>query len=253
MANTYFQFKQFTVHQERTAMKVCTDACVFGAWVAAKMDLHIPKSMAQNNNGELLTESTMVLDIGTGTGLLSLMLAQQLSLRVDAVEMDKDAYEQSAGNFKDSLWAARLSAVHGDIRLFSSTAVKYDIIISNPPFFENDLKASGRGRNLARHESLLDLRELFRIAASLLAPEGYFALLLPAHRKVQAEQLAAESGMHPCYIADIHQSMKHSAFRVMFIFSDRASTAFVEKINIRNGDHYSPEFVQLLQPYYLHL
>lgn len=240
MANTYFQFKQFTVHQERTAMKVCTDACVFGAWVAAKMN-------------PLHTANAPGLDIGTGTGLLSLMLAQQLSLKIDAVEMDKDAYEQSAGNFKDSPWVASLSAVHADIRSFSSTAGKYDLIISNPPFFENDLKASGRGRNLARHESLLDLRELFRIAALLLAHEGYFALLLPAHRKVQAEQLAAESGMHPCYIADIHQSMKHSAFRVMFIFRNRAATASVEKIHIRNGDHYSPEFVQLLQAYYLHL
>jgi len=103
MSNTYFRFKQFTIHQDRCAMKVCTDACLFGAWLAEKV------------NGWQLADIS-ILDLGAGTGLLSLMLAQQNTARIDAVELDENAAEQAAENFDTSPWRNRLQVIQGDIR-----------------------------------------------------------------------------------------------------------------------------------------
>ncbi|MBA4166660.1 MAG: methyltransferase, partial [Chitinophagaceae bacterium] len=146
MPNSYFRFRRFTVWQDRCAMKVCTDACLFGAWLANEVH-----------------DAVHVLDIGTGTGLLSLMFAQNSSASVNALEIDKDASVQAAENFNSSPWAYRLKVIDKSVQdytaAFPGTSL-YDLVFSNPPFYSNDLKSSDSRRNLAQHSEALSLEEL---------------------------------------------------------------------------------------------
>jgi tRNA1Val (adenine37-N6)-methyltransferase len=239
--NTYFQFKQFTVHQERGSLKVCTDACLFGAWVADKLKAGLPPA-------------AQILDIGTGTGLLSLMLAQELTAAVDAIEIDTDAYTQATDNFCTSPWPEKLTVHHIDARQFEP-GHQYDLVIANPPFYENDLRSVDEQKNKAKHETTLDLLTLTGLSARWLKPGGYFALLLPAHREKKALEACAVSGMHPRNIIKVRQTERHSPFRVMMIFSTGSEKpeVDVEEITIKETNVYTPAFVSLLKPFYLHL
>ncbi len=167
MANNYFKFKQFTIQQGGCAMKVTTDACLFGAWVASNIQ-------------ENLYYIKRILDIGTGTGLLSVMLAQQSPAYIDSVEIDTDAAQQAQTNFKGVLWQGGLKVYETAIQHFIGKP--YDFIITNPPFFDNDLKSDDVKRNLALHSSALSLEELLANITRLLLPTGQFAILLPFHR-----------------------------------------------------------------------
>lgn len=239
MSNSYFQFKQFTIHQDKCAMKVCTDACLFGAWIGDKV--RSTKYEVRN-----------VLDIGTGTGLLSLMLVQQSSAQIDAIEMDEAAAEQAGDNFEASPWKERLQVIKGDARMVH-LGKKYELIISNPPFFENDLKSEDAKRNLALHSEQLSLQELLFIIKSHLAVHGKFAMLLPYHRKNVFIQLAKNEGFFLEESISVKQTPKHTYFRTMLLFS-AVEVALVEKeIIIREGDSYTNEFIDLLKDYYLKL
>ncbi|MFI5152541.1 MAG: tRNA1(Val) (adenine(37)-N6)-methyltransferase, partial [Chitinophagales bacterium] len=130
MSNSYFQFKQFRIQQDRCAMKVCTDACILGAWFAEKIPSY-----------------STVLDIGSGTGLLMLMLAQKNKSEIDGIEVDLNTYKQLKENIDQSPWKDQLRVFPGDIRSFSFSG-KYDFIISNPPFYEKDLRSDSSARNL---------------------------------------------------------------------------------------------------------
>ncbi len=239
MSNSYFQFKQFTIHQDRCAMKVCTDACLFGAWMA--------KSVVSS---EWSVEN--VLDIGTGTGLLSLILAQQTSARIDAIEMDEGAAAQAADNFEESPWKERLQVIVGDARTVH-LGKKYDLIISNPPFFENDLKSPNTQRNLALHSEQLSLLDLIRVIKTHLSETGKFAVLLPYHRKNEFEQLAVGAGFFTEEMVSVKQTPKHNYFRVMFLFSAIEGSVIKKEIIIREGEGYTNVFTELLSDYYLKL
>ncbi|NCI46154.1 tRNA1(Val) (adenine(37)-N6)-methyltransferase [Sediminibacterium soli] len=233
-----FQFKQFTIHQERCAMKVCTDACLFGAWLA-------DMAAAEHTGGR-------VLDIGTGTGLLSLLLAQQHGAMIDAVEIDPEAAVQAAENFGASPWKERLQLVNGDIRSWQP-GERYDLIISNPPFFANDLKSADAKRNLALHGAALGLDELFRIARELVSDRGAIALLLPYHRKEESMRLAGQQGLTASWVVDVRQTEKHGFFRTMLWFVPYAVTTQTDAITIKEENAYSERFVSLLKAYYLYL
>lgn len=186
-------------------MKVCTDACLFGAWVADhfKRQPHPPDS---------------ILDIGAGTGLLSLMLAQKLPFaRIDAVELEEAAAEQAAENVEASPWSDRVQVLQGDIRTIH-LGKQYDCIISNPPFFSNDLKSPSAERNLALHSESLSLPELFSKAFTVLTPDGKLALLLPAAREAEAISLAASHNLWPENITHVQQTPTHPNFRVILLF-----------------------------------
>lgn len=237
MSNSFFRFKTFTIHQDHCAMKVCTDACLFGAWVAdhCTRQLHPPES---------------VLDIGAGTGLLSLMMAQKLTnAGIDAVELEEACALQAAENVDASPWSGRIQILQGDIRSIH-LGKKYDCILSNPPFYANELKSPNAARNLALHSEALLLPELFTRAAALLAPNGKLAILLPSARESEAISLALTHQLWPEHIISVHQSTTHASFRVILLFGREKKELIKTTLIIREGKKYSNEFHELLKAYY---
>lgn len=236
MSNSYFQFKQFRIEQGKTAMKVCTDACIFGAWV-----------VQQNIN------LTHVLDIGAGTGLLMHIIAQAGASNITGIEIEEGAFVQCSENIAYNHWAGKMTLVHSDIKNFKP-AVKYDFVITNPPFYENDLISETATTAIARHSTKLNLSELIQLIPDLLTDEGKFAILLPWHRKANLLNLAEKHGLYPLNLLTLKHSPKHSPFRIIGIFSTRNNKPPAEEVLIiREEDSYTKEFISLLQPYYLYL
>ena len=241
MPNDYFQFKQFTVFQERSTLKVSTDSCVFGAWTAKKL-------------AELEYHVSGCLDIGAGTGLLMLMLAQQFAGPIQGIEIDKDSFEQATENIKISPWYNRLQLFHNDAKIFSSTR-QYDFIISNPPFFEGDLKSAKQKNNFAKHNDGLTLSDLLELANRNLSQKGSFSVLLPIHRMEYFISLAANYELFVTNQLMVKQTPTHPFFRVALIFSRRNNVVIKkEELTIRQTPNsYTRTFINLLQPYYLYL
>jgi tRNA1Val (adenine37-N6)-methyltransferase len=239
MPNNYFEFKQFTIHQDNCAMKVCTDACLFGAYVADKF--------------QKTSSKFRVLDIGTGTGLLSLMLAQKnSSAEIDAVEIDRSAAEQAKENFRHSPWKERLHIHHQPIQEFGINT--YDLIISNPPFYENDLKSENVRRNLALHGAALGLDDLLDVIQKHISSQGKFAVLLPYHRSANFINHAQLKDLYLIDEVSVKQSSKHPYFRSMLLFGKNKVPVKHSDLCIKEAnDEYSKEFVELLRDYYLKL
>jgi tRNA1Val (adenine37-N6)-methyltransferase len=242
MANQYFRFKQFTVHQDACAMKVCTDACLQGAFTAAYLREH-------------LQDVARILDIGAGTGLLSLMLAQQLpAAAITALELDPAACRQASTNFAASPWAERLQLVEMDAKeLFAGEA--YDFIITNPPFYESDLKSGDHLRNQAMHATTLDYSALLEVIDGQLSADGLVSVLLPYRPFTAFVALAEKVGLNLQEVLHVKQSEQHDYFRSIGIFSRATGEPYIRSMAIREADKttYTPAFTALLKPYYLHL
>lgn len=241
MSNSYFQFKQFTVNQEKSAMKVCTDACVFGAYISLK-------------EKDFADDKTNILDIGTGTGLLSLMIAQKVKGSIEAVEIDNTAFEQARENFIKSAWSARLTVSHADVTKFAFQK-KYDIIVSNPPFFEKSLKSSDYQKNLAKHATFLSYAELASVVLGNLANKGKFYVLLPYKKFDLFQKTAIGNKLYLLQKVNIRQSEHAGYFRTAGIFSNvTEQSAIEESITIKDQmNSYTEDFIQLLKDYYLYL
>lgn len=280
MANHYFQMKQFTVWQQHCAMKVTTDACLFGAWAAAKIvdsgqmtddskkpsfvttinNVTQPQTLAIESrptiNGHPSTDNrqlSTILDIGTGTGLLSLLLAQKTPHSIDAVEIDPMAAKQAVQNIQASPWSDRVTVIKGDITQIE-LAHTYHTIISNPPFFENQLSSPDAGRQKALHASELSLSALFTAMARWLHPKGTIYLLLPAYRITELEKLANQHGLHLQAITWVKQTPRHQPFRMMVQLGYTPAGLQENTITIKEtGQQYSEAFIALLKDYYLHL
>lgn len=240
MPNPFFRFKQFIIHQDRCAMKVTTDACLFGAWVAGELKIE--------------NEKLKVLDIGTGTGLLSLMIVQKNKACFTAVEIDENAYEQASGNISASPWQEDIQLIHGNIKDIV-LADQYDIIVSNPPFYENEWQSGNTQKNTAHHDSGLLITELLPIIKTRLRPGGKFYLLLPFKRDKELMRLLAEENMGITRKILVRQSEDHGCFRVMIEGQpEPAPKTTTGEISIRNkGQAYTKEFTDLLKDYYLYL
>ena len=230
MPNTYFRFRQFTVHQEKTAMKVCTDACLFGAWITSEI-----------NSGRI----EKALDIGAGTGLLSLMVAQGSRAIIDAVEIDDHAFSQAVENFAASPWKERLNVHHCAIQEYDP-GYRYDLVISNPPFYEQSLRSPDGRKNVAMHSTHLDAGELFASAKRLLAPGGTVAVLIPYSRGEVIEKIIKETGLYISKKVAVKQTEKHTPFRCMYMLKDVFSGFEERKITVKDE-----EFNALLESYYL--
>ncbi len=232
-------------------MKVTTDACLFGAWAG-----EVVRSLETGVRSKSDTVKK-VLDIGAGTGLLSLMLAQKNpSARIDAIELDEAAAEQADQNVKASPWANRIRIIHADARGFSYPH-RYDIIISNPPFYEKELKADDIKKNMARHNESLLLRELVDLIKKHLEPEGHFFLLLPYKRHEEIRELLQQNEMTLSEIQLVRPSVVHGYFRILVagqLKENPGSETLFGDIAVRNEHHdYTPAFSQLLKDFYLHI
>jgi len=237
MANSYFKFKQFTIHQHKCAMKVCTDACLFGAVTA--------NDKMQSGN---------CLDIGTGTGLLSLMVAQKNnSAIIDAIEIDTNAAEQALENITASPWANRIQVINKDI-LKLRTKKQYDFIFSNPPFFEDDLLSADKAKNNAKHNTSLTLIKLLKFVDPHLTADGLFTLLLPYQRVDYFIEEAKKTGFHLSRQILVKQTLKHKFFRGILSFKRKETKPHYSEIFIKDiNQNYTPEFSALLKDYYLFL
>jgi len=250
VANPFFQCKQFIVHQQHTSMKVCTDACLFGAWVSQK-------AMVQNANN--------IADIGTGTGLLSLMLAQVTETSkasITAIEIESQVATEANSNFNISKWSDRLKLVNDSIQNFtaSSKGLLFDIVISNPPFYEGDLKSPDANKNKAAHSTELPWSILVENVSSLLSDAGSFFVLVPTLRAYTMQKLAEAQQLQLVEEVLVYKDAKHLPFRSFLHFTkaklpiDKEISVLRNKIVIKNTDNtYSTAFTELLKDYYLHL
>lgn len=237
MSNSYFQFKQFRVEQDRCAMKVTTDACIQGAWTP------------------VLPGVKDVLDIGTGTGLLTLMLAQKSSeITVDAIEVDKDAAGQARANVAGSPWRERINILEGDVRNYPFDK-RYDLIITNPPFFSNSLLGDDVNKNLARHTLQLSFAELLNAANNCLKDDGYVSILLPIEEYGLWKTQAENDGWHEVNALFVRHTAQMPVKRVVGLFCKKSATSRHEKTLVIKGEeqNYTADFIELLSPYYLHL
>ncbi|MBP8790556.1 MAG: methyltransferase [Breznakibacter sp.] len=235
MANNWFAFKQFKVVQERAAMKVGTDGVLLGVCVP---------------DGDY----RQILDVGTGTGLVALMMAQRFANSViDAVEIDHDAGEEAHFNFQQSPWSSRLSLIHADVRSFS-TANRYDLIVSNPPYFVDSLKNDCHKRKMARHTDSLTTMELLELVARILSPTGSFVVILPHLQHQDAVNAAAHQGLRPwkTILVKPRADKPYKRVIIIFTFSDQGDGVF-EELMIENTDRhqYTTEFLSLTKPFYL--
>jgi len=241
MGQSFFQFKQFLIHQDKTAMKVTTEACLFGAYLAKHYE---------GNNLE------RVLDIGAGTGLLSLMFVQKNpKAQINAVEIDPHAALQCQENFERSPWIENLHLTQDSIQNYQkSETQKFDIILSNPPFHENQLKGTNQTKTLAHHSTELSLNELFEISSNLLEQKGLFWIILPTYRHQEAEELSKKHGFEIQNKVWIKPSPTHPKIRVIMGLKKETkdqnpieSEIFIREIN----GEYSPIFKDLIWDYYL--
>jgi len=225
-------------------MKVCTDACLFGA-VTANYKLILSVAVGQTSN---------CLDIGTGTGLLSLMVAQKKpDIIIDAVEINGEAAKQAGENFSASPWKDRLNIFNSDILSFKHEK-KYGLIISNPPFFEDDLRSPDQNKNNAKHDLSLSLTGLLQVVTDHLAAGGTFAVLLPHHRVNYFIEEAHKQGLQLTQKILVKQTEKHDYFRgILFLSTEKAQPVNAEVIIKDKVGKYTSEFVSELQDYYLHL
>ncbi len=238
MANNYFQFKAFTILQEGCAMKVCTDSCLFGAWVA----------------NELLIDSYSyknIIDIGTGTGLLSLMLAQKIDASILGVEIDETAASVATQNVANTIFDNKINIVKQDI-LAVQQPNYFDCIISNPPFYEGSLLSENYAANQARHQEGLTIEQLATQCNLLSTANATVAILAPFNREDAFMQTMAENGFFIKKLCRVSNQKDKPYIRTMFLFTRETTDAVETTITIKDENgNYSKDFRSLLQDYYL--
>lgn len=232
-----FSFKQFTINQDKCAMKVGTDGVLLGAWAPLH---HNPYS---------------ILDIGAGTGVIALMLAQRSTAeQVDALEIDEDAYEQATDNFENSPWADRLFCYHAGLDEFMDEPEdEYDLIVANPPFYTEDYTTGNEQRDLARFENAMPFEDLTEAAGLLLSDTGIFAVIIPYKEEGRFIALALENELYPEKITRVKGTPQSETKRSLLTFSrNKNAVCHIDKLVIETARHqYTPEYRELVKDFYL--
>ena len=237
MANPYFSFKQFTVYHDRCATKVGIDGVLLGVWCSVK------------NDGK-------ILDIGTGTGLIALMLAQRSNSEIDAIDINAEAVLQACDNVMLSPWAKRVNVQEISLQEYARiTTQRYDLIVSNPPYFVNSLKAPSEERTTARHTDSLTHEELILNAKLLLTSQGRICIILPVKEALQCKEMALNNGLFCTRETRVIPKPGAETKRVLLEFSLQLKLKEDTEIVIEGHErhHYSPEFSLLAKDFYLKL
>lgn len=232
--NQYFQFKQFRIEQQRSAMKVGIDGVLLGAWAD-------------------VTAASKILDVGTGTGLIALMMAQRSNGEITGIEIDQEAAGEAGYNARQSLWSERITILHTSFQtLARQQAGKYDLIVSNPPFFGSGTKASSEKRAAARHNDKLPLPELIWGCSRLLAPGGKIALVLPASEEATLIQLAEKKQLKPCRILRVQPNPIKPPHRILIELDKHSTSCLAEELTIEGTTHldYTDEYRRLTSDFY---
>ena len=237
MPNPYFRFKQFTVFHDKCAMKVGIDGVLLGAWTD-------------------VTNAESILDVGTGSGLIALMLAQRSEATVTAIDIDVDAVIQANENIENSVWRSKISATQITIQeLAENTGTKFDLIVSNPPFFINSLKAPDEKRNTARHTDTLTHEELIDNTLKLISPNGSISIILPVEEGTKSIEYAFSKKLYCKRVVKVHPRPEKPAHRLLIELTPVECETQSSELCIENGErhNYSPEFTAIASPYYLKL
>ena len=231
-----FTFKQFTVNQDRCAMKIGTDGVLLGAWTP------------------LINNPYNVLDIGAGTGILSLMLAQRSNAeQIDALEIDEDAYEQCVENFENSPWYDKLFCFHAGLDEFvDEPEDEYDLIISNPPFYTESFKSENSQRDLARFEDAMPFEDLIEAADLLLSDNGIFSVIIPYKEEAKFVSMCKELDLFPLKITRVKGTPTTEIKRSLLAFSRIEQTPIIDELIIEISRHqYTPEYIELTKDFYI--
>lgn len=234
--NTTFNFKQFSVKQNQCAMKIGTDSVLLGAWAPIK---HNPFS---------------ILDIGAGTGVLSLMLAQRSQAQIiEALEIDDSAYEQCVDNFEQSSWNDRLFCFHASLDEFvKEIEDTYDLIICNPPFYSEDYKTKNRQRDLARFQDAMPFEHLLESIATLLSNNGLFSVIIPYSEEDKFISMAKQFNLYSKKITHIKgtttSKIKRSLLTLSFIQQETVNTELIIETSRHN---YTHDYINLTKDFYL--
>ena len=236
MANTPFVFKQFTINQDQCAMKIGTDGVLLGAWTS------------------LETNPYSILDIGAGTGIISLMLAQRSTAEViDAIEIDNNTYEQCVDNFEQSPWGDRLFCYHASLQEFvDEIEDKYDFIISNPPFYSENYKTENEQRDLARFQDAMPFEHLIESASKLLSEKGVFSVVIPFKEETKFILLASKSNLFPSKILQVKGNPNSEIKRSIIEFSFQERDTLISELIIETKRHqYTQDYINLTKDFYL--
>jgi len=231
-----FLFKKFSVNQDRCAMKIGTDGVLLGAWAAVNQN---PFS---------------VLDIGAGTGILSLMIAQRSNAeQIEAIEIDDNAFEQCTENFENSPWNDRLFCYHASLQEFADEIEdKYDLIISNPPFYSDDYKSQNQQRDLARFQDAMPFEHLIESVSKLLAENGKFSVIIPYKEEENFIGLSAEVNLFPNRLLRVKGNLESEVKRSLIEFSIKKREVKTEELIIETSRHqYTDEYINLTKDFYL--
>jgi tRNA1Val (adenine37-N6)-methyltransferase len=236
MSDSIFRFRQFTIHQEKCAMKVGTDAVLLGSWVDPKF-------------------SKYILDIGTGTGLIALMLAQKSTAEIDAVDIDEGSYFQAKENFRISPWYDRVHIFHQSFQQFAENSKKkYDLVVSNPPYFHDASKPSEEARLNARHNDQLSFEELISGVKKIMTEEGKFCLILPCKEGNEFIDMAQRMGLFCHELIRVKTKADKNEKRIMLEFGFHVGLLHDHEITIQEDcSGYTQEYIEMTKDYFIGL
>lgn len=236
MSSLPFKFKEFSVNQDQCAMKIGTDGVLLGAWTSIE---HKPFS---------------VLDIGSGTGILALMIAQRsFAENIEAIEIDDAAFEQCAENFENSPWSDRLFCYHASLLEFvEEVDDKFNLIICNPPYYTEDYKTDNKSRDLARFNDAMPFKHLIFAVANLLSKDGLFSVVIPVKEEIKFIALALESGLHLKRILHVKGNPKSGIKRSLLEFCFTKTEIQTSELIIETARHqYTEDYIDLTKDFYL--
>lgn len=236
MSNPYFRFKQFTIFHDKCAMKVGVDGVTLGAWTD-------------------ISDSETILDVGCGSGLIALMLAQRSGADITAIDIDENSILQTRENVEKSLWNDQITVVHSSFQDFAENSNRtFDLIVSNPPFFVNSLKNPSQNRTLARHTDTLSFSDLVTNAGKLLSKKGKFCVILPVPEGAQFIDLAEKDGLFCSMKVTVFPNFEKAAKRLLLEFRKEKTDCKLYDLTIeKERGVYTDEYTELVKDFYLKL